>query len=244
MHNTEMNEAGKTQLASLQNALAAAIDSIDWAKVADAIHEYKAGFPEQLRMLALHGWFISAWHTPMRAIYPLADSFRSGKIEEAHQTLCWHFKQVLPEIEDDLIARFPERAVIIRKAFGAHRTGDFELSIPVFLAQADGISRDVIAKEMPRFSVYSKQDKFRNVTQNFIDQFVKEELVTRDILQVALIEMPLNVSEGSSMLKGEVLNRNAILHGMNTTYATSLNSYRAISWLQFVSYFQTMKGFG
>jgi len=68
-----------------------------------------------------------------------------------------------------------------------------------------------------------------------------EALLGSDIIGVTLIEMPLNVSEGDALLIGGVLNRNQILHGANTDYATPLNSCRAISWLDYVSYLHKLR---
>jgi hypothetical protein len=243
----------------MQTTFQSAFKGIDFAKAAEAIHQleskfkadlakaaegfarFKAGLPDQLEILAMHGWFISGDHTPLKAIYPLAATFRAGRIEEGHQALCWHFNHELESIEKGLLQDFPNRATIIKKAFAAHRAGDFELSVPVLLAQADGIGRDTIAKTIPKFSIYSKQPKFQNSIESFIDEFVKNEFFTRDILKVAMLNMPLNVSEGDPMLAGDVLNRNEILHGTNTSYASLLNSCRAISWLEYISYFGSLR---
>jgi hypothetical protein len=224
----------------LPSALAFFPDTIDWAKIAEQIGQFEAGYPEQLRVLALHGWFVSS-NLPIKAIYPLASFFKDGRIEEGHQTLCWYYNKELADIESALAGNFPKRAIILKKAFSAHRKGDFELSIPVFIAQADGIARDIIAKEMKRFSVYSKQNKFRDTIQNFINDCKNKNLLVSELLKVAVIDMPLNVSEGNPMITTEVLNRNEILHGMNTSYATQLNSYRAISWLEYISHFRWMR---
>jgi len=216
---------------------------VDLAKAVEGFVKFNAGLPDQLKILAMHGWFISGDHTPLKAIYPLAATFRAGRIEEGHQALCWHFNHELDSIEKGLLKDFPNRAAIIKKALAAHRAGDFELSVPVLLAQADGIARDTIAKWIPKFSIYSKQPKFQSSIESFIDEFVKNDFFTRDILKVAMLNMPLNVSEGNPMLTGDVLNRNEVLHGTNTSYASSLNSCRAISWLEYISYFWLLRKF-
>lgn len=60
-------------------------------------------------------------------------------------------------------ARIGDATVILRAAFGAHRRGEFELSVPVFLAQSDGVCLDLTgyhffmrdrATQKPKSSVY------------------------------------------------------------------------------------------
>jgi len=212
----------------------------DWAKAAKSFPQFKAGLPERLKTLAVRGWFISGRHTPLAVVYPLASLFQTGRVEDGHQALCRHFSDALSSIEHSLIGDFPNRAQILKKAFAAHRAGDYELSIPVLLAQADGIARDTFAEKIPRFSVYTKS-KARVPINTFIDEFLKDSLFTSNILAVALCDLPLNASEGNPILIGEVLNRHGIIHGTDTTYATPLNSWRAISWLEFVSYFRGIR---
>ena len=227
--NTKAAEAGRQINAKLATNL---------AKLRESARKFKTGLPGKLKILAMNGWFIYGFRTPSQAIYPVASLFEAGRIEEGNQAMCWHFNNVLSDIETDLIKRFPKRELILKKAFAAHRSSDYELSIPVLLAQADGIARDVIAKEITGFSIYSKREDFRREVEIFIKKFAEQALFGSDILDVVLIKMPLNVSEGNPILTAEVLNRNAILHGINTSYPTELNSCRAVSWLDYVSYFQ------
>jgi hypothetical protein len=222
----------------MQSEFLAALEGIDWIKFVREYDKFKSRLPEQLKTLAMHGWFISR-RTPIKAIYPLASLFQAGRIEEGHKALCWHFDQESPKIENGLIEDFPERAAIFKKAFGAHRANDCELSIPVFLAQADGIARSLVDPNKRMFSVYSRsEDRFAKPMNKFIEGCVNNELI-RENLQVALRCIPLNASEGDPMITEEVLNRNAILHGTNTSYARFPNSHRALSWLEYVSGFRT-----
>lgn len=209
----------------------------DSAKIAESFRRFRAGLPDKLKSLAMQGWFIYGFRTPSRAIYPIASLFEAGRIDEANQAMCSHFNNVLSEIESDLMKRFPKRALVLKKAFAAHRAGDYELSIPVMLAQADGIAREAFGKNVGRFSVYTKgkvEDAQKD--SNFVVELAKDTLLGSAIVEVVLNSMPLNVSEGDPMLTEEALNRHQILHGANTDYATPLNSCRAISWLDYVSY--------
>ncbi len=208
----------------------------DSAKIAESFHRFRTGLPNKLKSLAMQGWFIYGFRTPSRAIYPIASLIEAGRIDEANQAMCSHFNNVLSDIESDLMKRFPKRAAILKKAFAAHRAGDYELSIPVMLAQADGIAHDTIGKNIPRFSIYTQFEPKKKEIKKAIDQFGGEALLGSAIVDVLLIKMPLNASESDAELIKGVLNRNQILHGVDTDYATLTDSCRAISWLDYVSY--------
>jgi len=213
----------------------------DLAKLADSVCRFKAGLPGKLKILAMNGWFIYGFRTESRVIFPIASLFETDRIDEGNQTMCSHFNNVLSGIESDLIERFPKRALILKKAFAAHRAGDHELSIPVILAQADGIAHDTIGKGISNFSIYSKH-KAKDAINKFVFEFAKEALLGSAILAVPLEDIPLNLSERNQLLIGQTFNRHAILHGRNTDYATDPhNSCRAISWLDYWAYLYSLK---
>lgn len=209
--------------------------SVNLAEMAKNMVRFQEGFPEQIRILAQNGWFISSWHTPLAAIYPAADLFRTGSVTEGHKQMCAHFSRFRKDIEDALTKSFPDRRRILQKAFQAHDAGDYELSVPVFLAQADGIAERILGA-----SIYSRKRDLVNRVGDLITNIAREELED-SLLRVALEPLPLTASTGSPAYRPGALNRHEILHGINTEYATELNSYRAISWLQNAARFHEAK---
>jgi hypothetical protein len=195
-------------------------------------------FAVPLKTLAQHGWFISASYTPVAWIYPLARLFDAGEKEKANRRLRTHFNRRLGEIESGLVADFPRRKKILQKAFRAHRDCNYELCIPVFLAQADGIARDVIG--VPKFSIYSRQPLKMAKLKEFVDSLIFNDF-QREILELVLFTIPLNASSEDSLVPKGYLNRHEVLHGIETNYASATNSYRAISWLQYVAHFKREK---
>ena len=248
----KIDPAVSEQLASLADSLKAlkyqAIEAtrqinatlgVEFAKVAEAARKYKAGLPEKLKTLAMNGWFIYGFRTPSQTIYPIASVFEAGRLDEANDAMCWHFDKVASDIETDLSKRFPKRALILKKAFEAHKTGNYELSIPVFLAQADGIGREALGKNIP--SIYTQRSDKKAKIKEAIHSFESEAVLGSEFLDILLIPMPLNASENDAALLGRgVLNRNEILHGTKTDYASFLNSCRAISWLDYVAFFHKL----
>lgn len=196
------------------------------------------GFPKfskPLRILAENGWFISWFSTPVAWIYPLSRLFEVGHNERANRRLRNHFKEQASAIEARIVKRFPRRAAIVRKAFRAHRQRDYELSIPIFLIQADGIAKDIIGSD-----VYSRRTSNVERLQEFVGRITFDNF-QREIIELILLPIPLNASTGDPRLIKGSLSRHHILHGIETQYGTATNSYRAISWLQYVASFEEQK---
>ena len=157
----------------------------------------------------------------------------------ANDAMCWHFDKVVSEIEADLSKRFSNRASILKRAFEAHKVGNYELSIPAFLAQADGMGREALGKNIS--SIYTQRQDKKAKIKEAIHSFESEAVLGSEFLDILLIKMPLNASENDTTLLGRgILNRNEILHGTNTDYASFLNSCRAISWLDYVAFFHKL----
>jgi len=208
------------------------------AGAAEGMRKFKKHLPEQLQILAENGWFIQGDCTPLAAIYPVADIFRKGQAAEGNRQMSAHIKENLNGIEETLVNAFPKRAVIVKRAFDAVRAGDYVVSVPLMLMQADGIGREIFAKNTAKFSVTSKQPKFRKEIENFITRNAKDAIYTGEIYEVILKAIPLTASEGDSTFIPSVLNRNAVLHGLDSEYYTEVNAMRAASWLGYVSYFK------
>jgi hypothetical protein len=194
-------------------------------------------FDKPLKTLAENGWFISWRNTPVAWIYPLARLFEGKQREKGNRRLRDHFKKQVNSIESRLFKLFPRRAPILRRAFEAHRRHEYELSIPVFLIQADGIARAIIGGD-----IYSRHSQKREHLKSFLDQISFDEF-QREIIELILLPIPLNASTGDKTLVRGVLTRHEILHGIRNNYASATNSYRAISWLQFVAEFEYQKDF-
>jgi hypothetical protein len=194
-------------------------------------------YDKPLRTLAENGWFTCWWNTPLAWIYPLARLFESNQREKANRRLRNHFNEQVDSIESRLAKRFPKRAAILRKAFAAHKAHNYELSIPAFLIQADGIARQIIGGD-----VYSRHPKKKEHLKNFVDKITFSD-IQREMIELILLPMPLNASTGDKGLAKGVLTRHEILHGVRCNYASATNSCRAISWLQYVAAFEEQKDF-
>jgi len=203
-----------------------------FTQIAEGFQRIQKVFPEDIRILAQNGWFISFWHTPIAGLTSVAHLFSSGETDQGHEAMCHHFSEVLEEIEEELVRRNPKRAGILTKAFRAQRNKDYELSVPVFLAQADGI-----ANEMLGVSVYTRHSSKRKKMAEAIEQLDPKGLED-PMLRLVIGDLPITASTNSDEYSDKSLNRHAIIHGTDVLYGTKLNSYRALSWLQYASYFE------
>jgi hypothetical protein len=135
----------------------------------------------------------------------------------------------LPAVKEMLAQGYPERKKLLDKAFQAHDSGDYDLSIPVFLAQADGIWHDLSGK-----SGYEKKERKR---------YIEKERSARNIPErLSYLFAPLRsntpLCKHYSKGRADTLNRHGIFHGLITDYGTKINSLKAISWLLYIGTFE------
>lgn len=196
-----------------------------FAKLRTAVQEWPQRHREAIITLANHGWYLDP-DMPITAAFEFARTLDRGNIEEASEVLTEYFREKLDAIEDRLEERCPGRMHILREAFDAHREGKYNLSIPVFLAQADGIWWDSFSK-----SLFQKQDRNR-ATQEYVEEHQSEFFVAFfDILKE---QIPLWLSETERNQSFDQLNRHLVLHGEKVDHGTEENSLRAISFLSWL----------
>lgn len=183
---------------------------------------------DALILLGQHGWYLDL-EMPIPALWQLKKALEIGSVQEVEEALIEYFEQRLGEIETSILGRFPNREKIIRAAFSAHRRHEYELSIPVFLSQTDGICKEVVNEHLfmrknkkPRTAIYVKQiaaDTFRAA-----------------ILSPLAHSLPISASERERDSGFNELNRHMVLHGESLDYGTKTNSLKAISLINYVAH--------
>lgn len=147
-----------------------------------------------------------------------------------------HFEGRLDAIEDALVAELPRREKILRQAFAAHRRGDYELSVPVLLIQADGACVDLTDHH---FFQKSRNSQLPEVAAHIA---ATQDAGSAMFLRPISLELPINASEKArERIAAErgwpawnELNRHQVLHGESVDYGTRLNSLKAISLLNYL----------
>ena len=145
--------------------------------------------------------------------------------------------------EKRLCEVFPARSYLFHDAFWAHRHAKYNLSVPVFLIQADGIWTDRFGKNL-----FDRNFRRKQYTKH-IEQY--ENLGLSAFLFPLEADLPTWASGGDREASFDDLNRHQIIHGERVNYGSEVFSLKAIAFLDWarwvvtlpsVSEFQTSDG--
>jgi hypothetical protein len=186
---------------------------------------------ETLAYLADRAWYPSlSMPVFARTLHELVRLRRTASVD---QYMAAFAEAHLHSLIRQTITAFPDRAPFLRDARWAHDRRRYRLSVPVLLAQADGICKDAIG-----VGLYKRGKRGRLETDAFI-----ADLATGDLTTLVLTELvPLQrgsslhrpTGRGEPRLQG-ILSRHGVLHGLDLNYGTRLNSLRAFMAVAYVS---------
>ena len=179
-----------------------------------------------LSWLAGRSWYFGM-DMPLSNIGQLARVAHSGDNETVDKTLAdWHRRHA-KTIISRIYKCFPVRKPVLTAALTAHEAGDYLLSIPAFLTQADGIAYDYLTENFFCNGLWRKR----------LREFMQEAHLTElsyvmmsPLNEPGLLRTPtyqLNETEG-------ILNRHQILHGLTCEYGTEINSLKCIGLLDYL----------
>ncbi len=195
------------------------------------LSEHFRKLPERTRnallVLGNHGWYLDL-EMPMTALWELESSLTGGDADEAEVSLVEYFRERSAGISAALQEAFPRRAKIIDAAFAAHARGEYELSIPVFLSQADGICQELMGVQL-----FTKRDKKR-AKASFVEA-IAMDTIRSAMLHPLVHPLPISFTAHERGADFDSLNRYQVLHGESVDYGIELNSLKAISLLNYVS---------
>lgn len=183
---------------------------------------------EALIVLGNHGWYLDL-DMPPSYLWKLRNALKEGDVHEAEEALSQHFEERLTEIETSIVDKFPTRGGIIGSAFTAHKRGEYELSIPVLLAQVDGICKEVINEHF-----FMKKDR-KPCTAIYVEQ-IASDTYRAALLSPLAQSLPISASGKERGADFSGLNRHTVLHGESVDYGTKENSLRAISLINYVAH--------
>lgn len=193
-------------------------------------------FQEALITLAKNGWYLDL-SMPFSDIWEFEALLNKGETEAVDDLLIKHFEERLDEIEESLVSALPKRERILRAAFRAHRHEEFELSVPVFLAQSDGVCLELTGYH---FFIKDKKTQKPGPTA-YVESLVGKE-VQSAILAPLTETLPIaaNSQERNKILRNlgvqnwQELNRHIVLHGESIDYGLRINSLKAISLINYL----------
>ena len=178
-------------------------------------------------LLGEKGWYVSL-DMPLSPLVKIGNQLSEGQTVNLDKIMSDYFRSNSENIINAIVENFPDREKIIRSAFTAHRNGDYDLSIPVFLSQADGICYEIIGIQL-----YSRA-KGKPKTIKFVDQFSADSFMNA-LLEPFRTPLPISASKKDRIDAEEAFNRHAILHGESCDYGSEINSLKAISLLNYIS---------
>lgn len=223
------NEEFQKKFLRLQRAFLANIEAHQ-KEMAKRMEYFLKHAPQAVRDLALYGWY-SVFSLSPRDTIELAELLKVKKIIDVDQYFVESLKTELTRIEEKLVQNFPQRKKPIEAAFRAHHQKEYYLSIPVFLAQADGICCDLTG-----IGVYEKSNKKLK-----IGKYVENQIRSKDLMEILgeaiKTEGMINFPEDERKKFPGRINRHEILHGESFDYGTETNSFKAISFIDYVGTF-------
>ena len=214
------------QIEQYQKSLSGII-SPAFEEIQRSFRELPPKIQEALLLLAQHGWYLD-FNMPLPSLWEIKKAISSGEIDEVEEALVEYFESQLEEIEKAISAQFPHRSHIISPAIKAHRNEEYYLSIPVFLAQTDGICKEVVGQYL-----FMKKDR-KPQTAIYVEQLAADTYKAA-LLSPLAASTPISASEHEREEGFNLLNRHMVLHGESLDYGSKVNSLKAISLINYVS---------
>jgi hypothetical protein len=184
---------------------------------------------EALILLGEHGWYFDM-DMPIPNLWELKEMLTEGEVTQVEELLCAYYEAKIDEIEESIVEKYPNRQKPIKAAFSAHRRQEYLLSIPVLLAQADGICKEVI-----------NENYFRRTRPGLPRTAYYVEKIASDTFTAALLSplaqnFPIMANENERSESFSELNRHMVLHGESLDYGTKINSLKAISLINYIAH--------
>lgn len=183
-------------------------------------------------LLAEYGWYTN-WYSPFDISTHLLDAIEGnlGKLDsvmEAHLTEDWG------KLTYRILHNYPRRLNILTAAFRLHEEENYIGSIPLFLAQCDGI-----VFEKFNHSLFSKKNGKLLIGETLKEKIELCEIEKDGVLDIfyEALRVKNAFSENSSHANMQMApNRHGILHGLEAhlDYGTKKNSLKAFSLLAYL----------
>lgn len=212
----------------IQNSFAPAL-----LEIQEGFKSFPVKVRKSLLVIGNRGWYYDL-ELSLPELIELASQLEAEGEDIVDDTLSSHFEDRLSEIEKSISTKYPHRSHIIQSAFGAHRRGEYVLSIPTLLAQTDGICKEVVGQNLFR-SHHNKP-----CTALYVSQLAADSSMAALLSPLSEV---LPISQNTSQRSGnfDALNRHMVLHGESLDYGTRINSLKAVSLVNYVAEILSME---
>jgi hypothetical protein len=221
----------------------AALAKIDWVAAKRRLDELPTKSKEAMVLASSKGWFFG-WHESLPELMALIEKFAVIEKTAVDELMGQYYRINLQPFTDELVQKYPHRASVINAAVNAHCTfapGGYFLSIPVFIAQADGVLTEITGVKSAMMKAPNGRSELQasKVLRDKLGTDQKSLDLIYPILMLHEMDFMKSASgrEKSARLSGEnftALNRHQVLHGESWNYGTEINSLKAFSFLAFI----------
>jgi hypothetical protein len=209
-----------------------ALGKVDWPALKQRLDELPKKSKDAMRLALAEGWFFG-WHDGLHSLMELVDTLQTQP-STIDDVMVAYYRANLQPFSDELTSAHPDRAAAITAAVKAHMALGEEgyfLSIPVFIAQADGLLAEISGVESPMTKAAQVfREKYADDPEvlDLLCPFL--ELKDSAFMMSAKARQNVTHSTGKSF---DALNRHQVLHGERSDYGTEINSLKAFSFLVF-----------
>jgi hypothetical protein len=194
-----------------------------------ALDQLRANF-EQLpnrtkefqRKLAERGWYLLP-QMPF-ALAPIENAFSAQRADLIDEALSAFVEQNVDGTESNLCAEFPHRMAILKEAFQSHREGRYASSITLLLTQADGMVIELLGKPFFSRERNSQEPRTRKIIED-----LELGIYTEILLEPLMTRGGMSAGDQELGRYPDSVHRHQILHGIDTTYPSKVNSLKVIT---------------
>ncbi|TCG09234.1 hypothetical protein BZM27_06880 [Paraburkholderia steynii] len=220
-----------------------ALGQVDWAEAIRRVQELPSKSKAAMTLAAANGWFFG-WSDSLQGVMELVERLDADRPAEIDEVLMQYYRDNLQFFSDEMVRRHPDRALVIKAAISAHQTlgtDGYCLSIPVFIAQADGLLTEITDVK----SAFMRAARGGPELQ--ASAALREQLAadpeSLDLIHPLLALHDLDFMKSADARKKAAqasggaftaLNRHQVMHGESWNYGTEINSLKAFSLLAFV----------
>jgi hypothetical protein len=211
----------------------AVLAQIDWGAVKRRLDELPRKSRDAMRLALADGWFFG-WHDGLQSLMELVERLGTTQSVTVDDLMAGYYRLNLQSFAAELTSKYPKRATAIKAAVNAHMSpGDegYFLSVPVFIAQADGLLAEISGVESPMTKAANVlRGKYADDPELLDLLYPLLELQGSNFMKSAKARHDAAQASGKSFT---ALNRHQVMHGERSDYGTEINSLKAFSFLVF-----------
>lgn len=198
------------------------------AELLEALRSFDVVFPalveDMMAPMVSLGWYPDV-EMPFSNLSAVVDFFKTDPVS-AEREYATFLAGELATVQERLTLSCPSRRHLYEDGFVAHQQGLYFSSVPVFLAQAEGLAWERLGAVL-----YSRKKLRKRMTKLENENWSLSEALMWPLLEPT----DINKTAGERPMTFSGLNRHRVLHGVDITYGTETNSLKALSHLLFVS---------